>query len=199
MRSQDVLLEYQPLLYAIANRMVGVGMDAEDLVQDTMLKLLKVDLSKIEDKKNYLARAITNNCLNYLEGLKKRQEVSIQHLMQQLTNKLPHIELNGSFIDLPSEVSTSITKLMTTLTPSERGVYLMKEVFNYDYSEITEIFEKKKDHCRQLVKRAKDKLDEGKERFSVDPHEIEDLKEKFNQASLKGEMNNLIEWLKNSM
>ncbi|MEH0155091.1 sigma-70 family RNA polymerase sigma factor [Limibacter armeniacum] len=199
MHNQDILIKYQPLLYAIANKMVGVGMDAEDVVQETMVKLLKVDFSKIEDIKNYLARAITNNCLNYLESLKRKKEVSLQNVKAQLPATIQHIEQNLSKFDMANELSVGMRRLLSRLTPSERGVYLLKEVFNYDYTEITEIFEKKKDHCRQLVKRAKDKMQEGKERFKVDPEHFQDLYSKFQDASLKGNMNSLIEYLQNEV
>jgi RNA polymerase sigma factor (sigma-70 family) len=146
---------YQPMLQAIAMRFLGSVSDAEDMVQDTFLKWLTIDAAHIRNTKSYLIKTVTNNCLNHIENLNRKKTEWIDALPQFLTDKW---ETN---IDFDKELSHALEIIHQKLEPVERGIFLMREVFNLEYEEIQEIFEKKKEHCRQLLHRAKKKL--GKE------------------------------------
>lgn len=152
---------YQPLLQSIAYRMVGCFHDAEDIVQDTFVKYLSIDPETIQNTKAYLIRSVTNNCLNHLNALKHKNKAYLESI------KLPDVfvKLDFSHLDLKHEMEAALSILHKKLGPLERGVFLLREVFDYEYDELQQIFNKKKEHCRQLVSRAKEKLTKETDRF----------------------------------
>ncbi|AHM60995.1 RNA polymerase, sigma-24 subunit, ECF subfamily protein [Flammeovirgaceae bacterium 311] len=157
-------------MISIAQRMVKNMMDAEDIVQDTFLKFLSQPPKAIDNLKAYLVRAVINNCLNHLKRLRHSAEELLDPLLH--AEWLAHFDININFVEREGEVSEALKVLLQKLEPSERAVYLFREVFNYDYAEIAEIVEKKKDNCRQLFCRAQAKLQQEKVRFSfnIDQH-----------------------------
>lgn len=136
--------------------------DAEDMVQDAFLKYLTVDTSKIENAKAYLIRSVTNNCLNHLNSLKEKKKEYLENV------KMPELfeKIDFSHLDLKQEINSALNVLHKKLGPLERGLFVLREGFDFDYEELQHIFNKKKEHCRQLVCRAKDKLSKETERFT---------------------------------
>ncbi|PWJ44833.1 sigma-70 family RNA polymerase sigma factor [Sediminitomix flava] len=194
MTTQHLITSYQPLLFSIAYRMVGSVAEAEDLVQDTWMKIMHVDFSKIENVKQYLTRAITNRCITHLQNLRKHQLVNIN--VSEYLNNL-HISSDFSLnTDKLHEIEEAVKRMLEKLSPSERAVFSLREFFNFDYSELTDLMEKKKDNCRQLFKRAKEKLMQEKdEAISVCKVKQETFTESFLKASDKGEVGQFIEML----
>lgn len=191
--SSRELLTYRPILYSIAYRIVENRAIAEDMVQDTFLNWLKVDQQKVIDAKAYLIRSITNACLNYLDSIKRKKE----DFFDTLNPMLSELRFSPDFsnIDIKCELTEAISQLYKKLPPAERAVFVLKEVFNFDYSDLSEIFGKKADNCRQLFCRAQSKLSEKKERFSLDADKLVKTVEDFKKATF-GEFSNLIEGLK---
>lgn len=194
MGDERIIASYQPLLVSIAYKMVNNLMDAEDIVQDTMLKFLSSKRENIQNIKAYLIKAVTNNCINHLKKLKKNTE--------ELIDPLLHAEWLGAFdfdfqkIDLEAELSQAMKVLMQKLEPNERAVYLFREVFSFDYSEIAEIVEKKKDNCRQLFCRAQSKLQEEKQRFNLNIDQHKKTFNSFLEGCREGSFKNLVDILK---
>ncbi len=153
---------YQPMLQAIAYKMVGCMHDAEDMVQDAFLKYLTVDQEKIVNAKAYLIKSVTNNCLNHLNSLKEKKKDYLESV------KLPDLfeKIDFSHLDLKQELNSALNVLHKKLGPLERGLFVLREGFDFDYDELQQIFNKKKDHCRQLVCRAKEKLSKESEKFT---------------------------------
>lgn len=152
----DIAL-YHPLLHSVAYNILRCKHDAEDMVQDTFLKWLSIDRSKILNTKAYLITAVTNNCLNHLNTLrKKKEEYWESSKFSQLIVKFK--ETDFSHLDLETELSAAFKVLHTKLEPLERAAYLLKEAFDFDYETIQQVLNKKADHCRQLFCRAKKKL-----------------------------------------
>ncbi|MBS1487794.1 MAG: sigma-70 family RNA polymerase sigma factor [Bacteroidetes bacterium] len=179
-QAQTITL-YQPLLHTIAYNLVRCKEDAEDIVQETFMKWLSIDQKKIENTKAYLIRAVTNNCLNHINSLRKKKEEYLDHLhLPELLTRFK--EINLSKIDLDINLAHAFKVLQTKLEPLERAIYLLKEGFDFDYDELQQTFNKKKDHCRQLFCRAKKKLNEetGKIHFSLP--EASSLLKNFRQA-----------------
>lgn len=172
-------------------------MDAEDIVQDTLLKFLSNKREDIQNVKAYLVKAVTNNCINHLKKLKQNAE--------ELIDPLLHAEWLGSFdfdlskVDLEAELSQALKVIMQKLEPSERAVYLFREVFSFDYNEIAEIVEKKKDNCRQLFCRAQGKLQQEKERFNLNLDQHKQTFNSFLESCREGSFKNLVESLKADM
>ncbi|MBB3696061.1 sigma-70 family RNA polymerase sigma factor [Flammeovirga yaeyamensis] len=194
MSAEQAITEYRPLLYAVAYRILGVASDAEDMVQETFLKIMRVDLSKIEDIKNYLIKTITNTCLNHLEALKRKKEHLVDN-WSNITHNFHFDPFDQWSSDKASEISEGLRNMMKRLNDSELGVYLLKEAFNLNYNEITEIAKKKADHCRQLFHRSKMKLEDGKDKFNVDPEKHFQIFKRFQQANKDGEVRSLVDFI----
>lgn len=185
---------YHPILHSIAYNIVRCKQDAEDIVQDTFLKWLSVDRSKIENTKAYLITAVTNNCLNHLNTLrKKNEEYWDNSKLSQWMVKFK--ETDFSHLDVETELSAAFKILHTKLEPLERAAYLLKEVFEFDYEAIQKALDKKADHCRQLFSRAKKKLSDESQKLHFELPKS-DLLESFKKACHMGEATNLIQELK---
>jgi RNA polymerase sigma factor (sigma-70 family) len=148
-------------------RMVRCKADAEDIVQETFIKWLSQEQEKIQNTKAYLIKAVKNNCLNHLNALKKKRVEYLEAFnWQELVEKFKETT-DFSHVDLEAEVSKALQVLHTKLEPLERAVYVLKEVFDFDYKALQELLDKKQDHCRQLFCRAKKKLQEETDHFNA--------------------------------
>src|SRR5687768_12005677 len=158
MNNAQAIALYQPMLQAIAYNIVRCKADAEDIVQETFLKWLTLGPQKVENTKAYLITAVKNNCLNHLNTLRqKKEELLSQHNIADIINRFK--ETSFAHLDFDVEITKAIKVLQSKLEPLERAVYLLKEVFDFDYEALQQTLDKKKDHCRQLLCRAKNKLD----------------------------------------
>ncbi len=192
MSQNESILQYQPLLYAIAYKMVGTVMDAEDMVQDTFLNWFKTEQKKVNDTKAYLIKSLTNTCLNHIKKIGKKKENLLEAIHSQ--NIMDIIEFPN--FDIKNELSDAISVLLKKLEPTERAAFVLREVFNFEYQELTEVIDKKKENCRQLVCRAKEKLNQEKSRFNVSLESQNQFLDKFRGACVFGEIGTLIESLK---
>ncbi|BDD02727.1 sigma-70 family RNA polymerase sigma factor [Aureibacter tunicatorum] len=198
MNSTDAVLQYRPMMLALAHEMLGNMKDAEDAVQDTFLKWFKVDNSKVENAKSYLLRAVKNNCINKVQKASHKQEVKTEC---SFLPKMPelHLDLELPKIDFEKELPEAFNVLMKKLNASERGVYLLREIFNFDYQDISEIMEKKAENCRKILDRAKKRLVEKQERFQVDHAQSMQGYKNFIKACKSGQMSDLISYLQKDL
>ena len=179
-QAQTILL-YQPLLYAIALRMVGSLQDAEDIVQDTFVKWLTIDQEKVDNTRAYLVRTVTNNCINHLNSFrKKKSEYFSQMKNIELLERYRDFEFPR--FDLENELSEALAVIHKKLEPVEKGIYLLREVFDFEYEDLQHIFGKKKENCRQLFSRAKEKLqkENKKEKATLTQPLLESFKKACN-------------------
>ncbi len=193
MNPTQAITLYQPLLHQIAYNLLRCKADAEDVVQDTFVKWLSVEQAKIENTKAYLVKAVTNNCLNHLKSLKQKKEEywdSIQ--LSELMVKFK--ESDFAHIDFEKELSAAFKVIQTKLEPLERAAYLLKEVFDFEYDEIQKVLGKKADYCRQLLSRARKKLDESAKVKALHPES--NLFESFKKACDMGNVGDFIQALK---
>ncbi|MFY0651546.1 MAG: sigma-70 family RNA polymerase sigma factor [Cyclobacteriaceae bacterium] len=186
---------YRPILFSTAYRLVGCSAVAEDMVQDTFLKWLKMDQEKVVNAKAYLLKSVTNSCLNYLESFKQKKEDLLENIGPNLSMSFFKINPDISNIDFKHELTHALAQLYKKLPPTERAVFVLKELFNFDYSELTDVLGKKTDNCRQLFCRAQKKLGEEKVRFNVEADRVLKIAEDFKKATL-GEFSGLIDSLK---
>jgi RNA polymerase sigma-70 factor (ECF subfamily) len=155
-QAQTITL-YQPILQSVAYRILKCQADAEDIVQDTFVKWLGAEQEKIQNTKAYLIKAVRNNCLTHLNTLRKKKEQYLDSIdLSKLSLKIGAIDF--SHLDLESELSKALTLVQRKLEPLERAVYLLKEVFGFDYESVQKALNKKQEHCRQLLCRARKKL-----------------------------------------
>lgn len=190
-----IFLEYRALLFSIAYNMLGVVADAEDIVQDTFLKWMETETSDVRQTKSYLVKIVTNKCINYLNSARaRREEYSGLWLPEPLLNHDPGKA--HARIESYHALSIGILVLLQKLTPIERAIFLLKEVFAYDYYELAEAFERTEDNCRQIMKRAKDNLGKDTSRFEVDIKVHEKVLHNFLRAVSEGSMDDLVTLLK---
>jgi RNA polymerase sigma factor (sigma-70 family) len=186
---------YQPLLHNIAYNLLRCKADAEDIVQDTFIKWLSIDQTKIQNTKAYLIKAVTNNCLNHLNTLKRKKEEYWDSIMlSELVVKFK--ESDFANIDFEKELAAAFKVIQSKLEPLERATYLLKEVFDFDYESIQKVIDKKADHCRQLFSRAKKKLNEASPKLKSEVNDASGLFESFKKACTVDNATELISQLK---
>jgi RNA polymerase sigma factor (sigma-70 family) len=196
MQYEQTITLYQPLLQTIAYNLVRCKADAEDIVQETFLKWLSIGPQKIENVKAYLIKAVTNNCLSHLTSLKKKKEELFNNAnITEIINRFK--ETNLAHLDLEVHLSAAWKVLQSKLEPLERAVYVLKEVFDFDYETLQETLNKKKDHCRQLFSRARKKIqDSNLKNFNFSPSA---LPESFYKACHLGNAAEFIAELKKEL
>lgn len=188
---------YHPLLHSVAYNILRCRQDAEDIVQDTFLKWLSIDRTKVQNTKAYLITAVTNNCLNHLNTLrKKKEEYWDSSKLSQLIVKFK--ESDFAHMDLEAELSAAFKVLHAKLEPLERAAYVLKEVFDFDYEALQQVLNKKADHCRQLFSRAKRKLSEETPNLHFELPNKTQLLESFKKAC-EGPAAHFIQDLKNDI
>lgn len=198
MNQAQAIALYQPLLHTIAYNLLRCKADAEDIVQDTLLKWLTIDQSKIENTKAYLIKAVTNNCLNHLNTLKRKKEEywdSIQ--LSELIVKFKESDI--AHIDFEKELAAAFKVVQAKLEPLERAAFLLKEVFDFDYPSIQQVLDKKADHCRQLISRAKKKMSEETDKIKLDMAHTSQLFDSFKKACTVDNANEFIQHLKSDI
>ena len=189
-QNKEILL-YQPVLQSIAFKMVGSLHDAEDIVQDTFLKWLTLEQEKISNTKAYLVKAVTNNCINHLNNIKKKKGQFLDTINPGgFLDKLRASE--PPKFDVETEVSNALAVLHKKLEPLEKAIYVLREVFNLEYEELQEIFGKKKENCRQLFCRAKEKLNHETKKFRLDMEKHARFMDSFQVACSMGQISDLI-------
>jgi RNA polymerase sigma factor (sigma-70 family) len=162
----QIIALYQPTLHAIAMRMLRCKADAEDVVQETFIKWLNAEHDKIRNTKAYLITAVTNNCLNHLKAIRKKKEEYLENFQwPEFVEKIR--ETDFSNIDVEAELGKALHILQEKLEPLERAVYLLREVFDFDYKSMQQVLDKKQEHCRQLLCRAKKKINDEKEHLNA--------------------------------
>lgn len=201
MSNTQAIALYQPLLQSIAYNLVRCKEDAEDIVQETFLKFLTVKPGKIVNLKAYLIQAVVNNCKNHLAALNRKKVDLFSQLSQvNLAEILGRFrESNFAHIDLEVNLQDALRMLQQKLEPLERAVFVLKEVFDFDYETMQETFDKKKDHLRQLFSRAKSKLNKESFRLRVDMPDMSALSAAFRKACYLGHADELLAALKSEV
>lgn len=182
--------QYRGLLFSIAYRMTGSASDAEDLVQETFLRYQGAG-PEITSLKAYLSTIVTRLALDYLKSARVARE-------QYVGVWLPEPVLTGGEGALPlagleqrEEISLAFLRLLETLSPPERAVFLLHEVFDYPFKEIGDILEKSPANCRQIFHRAKKALENSPARFAPEPQRQRQLLAGFLAASQAGDLTTL--------
>ena len=187
---------YRPLMFSIAYRMTGSVSDAEDIVQEAFLRATKDN--QAGNPKAYLATITTRLAIDHLRSARVRRESYVGTWLPE-----PLLS-NGDADDAPgpaelAETSDSLSMaflvLLESLSPPERAVFLLREVFGYGYPEIAEVTGKTEAACRQVFARARRRIDEGRPRFQTSRAEGEELTSLFLAAAQGGDMSSLIQKL----
>ena len=197
--------EYRPLMFSIAYRMTGSVSDAEDIVQEAFLRAGKDGKdggtdAEIESPKAYLATITTRLAIDHLRSARVRRESYVgTWLPEPLLASAPGTPRTepdpAELAETSDSLSMAFLVLLESLAPAERAVFLLREVFGYDYSEIAGITGKTEAACRQTFARARRRIDEGRPRFETSRAEGEELTALFLAAADGGDMASLLERL----
>jgi RNA polymerase sigma-70 factor (ECF subfamily) len=197
MRAEAPYEDLRPLLFSIAYRMISSVSEAEDIVQEAFLRIHRAEGegTTIESPKAYLSAVTTRLSIDYLKSARARRE---QYVGQWLPEPLltdesaPDVAAHAETAD---SLSMAFLVLLESLTPVERAVFLLREVFEYGYDEIARIVDRTEDNCRQLYVRARRHVDEGRSRFEASRQHRDELVERFFGAAERGDLGALEEML----
>jgi RNA polymerase sigma-70 factor (ECF subfamily) len=182
--------ELRPYLFAIAYRMLGTVADAEDVVQDAFLRYHEAH-AEAESPKAYLATVTTRLAIDRLRSAQARREVYPgEWLPEPLVDDeaVRHAETADS-------LSLAFLHLLEKLSPVERAVFLLREVFDYPYDEVARIVGRSPENCRQILVRAHRHVDEGRRRFDVSREERDEVARRFLAAWEEGDTDALVDLL----
>ena len=189
----QVFDQHRNLLFAIAYRMLGLVMDAEDMVQESFLRWHTVCADAIVSPKAYLTTLITRLCIDHLRSAKVQREEYIGPWLP--TPIFTDTMSPEQTVDQHASISMAFLLMLERLSPVERAVFLLREVFDYDYVTIANIVEKSEAACRQTMRRARQHLDEKEARFAPDMQVQEKLLQQFLQLTMSGDIDSLLNLL----
>ncbi|MFI0373249.1 RNA polymerase sigma-70 factor [Actinomadura sp. 1N219] len=185
--------EHRGLLFAVAYRMLGTAADAEDAVQDAWLRWSAADRGSVADPKAYLVRITTNVALDRLRSARVQRETYVGPWLPEPMLTSPDVAAEGA--ELAESVSMAMLVVLETLSPLERAVFVLKEVFGYPYAEIAEALDRSEASVRQLGTRARKHVEARRPRFEAGGTERRAATERFLEAVLGGDINRLMEVL----
>jgi RNA polymerase sigma-70 factor (ECF subfamily) len=183
--------QYRGLLFSIAYRMLGSVADAEDILQETFLRWQKVPADEVRSPRAFLVTVASRLCINQLQSARVQREEYVGQWLPE-----PVVTERGSdpfaSYRLDESLSMAFLVLLERLKPLERAVFLLRDVFDYDYSEIAEALGQSEANCRQVLHRARQHVTEVRPRFQAVPGQHEELFRHFLQAIDAGDLNGLL-------
>jgi len=189
---EQTFSEYRKLLFAIAYRLLGSAADAEDVVQDAWFKWSGADRSLVSDPKAYLARIVSNLAVERLRSTRRQRETYVGPWLPE-----PILTQADAAEDVATAESVSLAMLVVleTLSPLERAVFVLKEVFDFSYPEIAEAVDRSEPAVRQAGHRARNHIQARRPRFETDRAKKLAVTERFFAASTGGDINELMDLL----
>jgi RNA polymerase sigma-70 factor (ECF subfamily) len=192
-RVSELYEELRPLMFSIAYRMLGSAAEAEDIVQEAFLRFHRESDkgTTIGSPKAYLSTITTRLSIDHLRSARVRRERYFGTWLPEplLTEAEPEVTAHA---DTADSLSMAFLVLLESLTPVERAVFLLREVFDYGYDEIASIVGKSEDNCRQIAVRARRQVEARKPRFEVSRRRREELARRFFEAVAKGDAEGLV-------
>jgi RNA polymerase sigma-70 factor (ECF subfamily) len=187
--TDDLFVTHRSLLFTVAYEMLGSAVDAEDVVQETWLRWANVDQTEVRDPRAYMVRIVTRQALNRLRSVSRRRE-------EYVGEWLPEPLLTGPDVaddaELAENVSIAMLTVLETLGPSERAVFVLREVFDTPYEEIAEAVGKTPAAVRQIAHRAREHVALGRPRMQVDRAQQRAVVERFMVAATTGDVPGLL-------
>ncbi|MGY6024697.1 RNA polymerase sigma-70 factor [Streptomyces spinosirectus] len=187
--------EYQrlrPLLFSIAYRMTGSVADAEDIVSEAFLRLhrARADGTVIESMKSYLSTVVSRLSISHLRLARVRRERYFGTWLPE-----PVVAEESSATDLSDSLSLAFLVVLENLTPVERAVFLLHDVFDFDYASVSQVVGKSEVNCRQIAARARGRVDARRPRFEAPLAKRATLAERFFAAVETGDLDGLVDLL----
>jgi len=191
-RATEAFVTHRNLLFTVAYELLGSATDAEDVLQETWLRWSGVDLDGVRDPRAYLVQITTRQALTRLRTLGRRKESYVGQWLPEPLLTAPDV---AEDVELADSVSMAMLLVLETLTPTERAVFVLREVFDLDYDEIADAVAKRPDAVRQIAHRARRHVAARRPRAAVSPADAGDALEAFRQAVELGDLQGLLDVL----
>ncbi|HVL83029.1 MAG TPA: RNA polymerase sigma-70 factor [Pseudonocardia sp.] len=186
----DPLVAHRSLLFTVAYEMLGSAADAEDVLQETWLRWADVDHAQVRDPRAYLIRVVTRQALNRLRTVSRRREDYVGEWLPEPLLTSPDV---AEDVELAESVSIAMLTVLETLGPTERAVFVLREVFDMPYGEIAEAIGRSAATVRQIARRAREHVAARRPRVRVSPSEQQAVLERFLVALRTGQLDELME------
>ncbi|GHE85825.1 RNA polymerase sigma24 factor [Streptomyces spiralis] len=188
----EAFVAHRGLLFTVAYEMLGSAADAEDVLQETWMRWAGVAFDTVQDQRAYLVRITTRQALSRLRTLRRRKESYVGPWLPEPLLTTPDV---AEDIELADSVSMAMLLVLETLTPTERAVFVLREVFDLEYDEIAEAVDKSQAAVRQIAHRARAHVAARRPREVVSPAETREVLEAFQQAVETGDLQSLLDIL----
>ncbi|EDY58689.2 MULTISPECIES: RNA polymerase sigma-70 factor [Streptomyces] len=188
----ETFVAHRNLLFTVAYEMLGSAADAEDVLQETWLRWIKVDLGQVQDRRAYLVRITTRQALNRLRTMTRRKEAYVGPWLPEPLLTAPDV---AEDVELSESLSMALMCVLETLSPTERAVFVLREVFDVDYDEIAAAVEKSSDAVRQIAHRARRHVDARRPRRTASVGEARAAVASFRRALETGDLQGLLDVL----
>ncbi|MEU5047938.1 RNA polymerase sigma-70 factor [Streptomyces griseorubiginosus] len=188
----DTFVAHRNLLFTVAYEMLGSAADAEDVLQETWMRWVKVDLERVQEPRAYLVRITTRQALNRLRSMTRRKEAYVGQWLPEPLVTAPDV---AEDVELSESLSMALMCVLETLSPTERAVFVLREVFDVDYDEIAAAVEKSPDAVRQIAHRARRHVDARRPRRTASASETRAAVESFRLALETGDLQGLLDVL----
>ena len=188
----DPFLTHRNLLFTVAYEMLGSAADAEDVLQETWLRWADVDQEQVRHPRAYLVRIVTRQALNQLRSVSRRREEYVGEWLPEPLLTSPDV---ADDVELAESVSIAMLTVLETLGPTERAVFVLREVFDVPYDEIADAIGKTPAAVRQIAHRAKEHVAARRPRVQVERAEQEQVLERFLAAFNTGDLQGLMDVL----
>jgi RNA polymerase sigma-70 factor (TIGR02957 family) len=189
---EDPFVTHRSLLFTVAYEMLGSAADAEDVLQEAWLRWDGVDQSEVRDARAYLIRVVTRQALNQMRTLSRRRESYVGEWLPEPLLTSPDV---ADDVELAESVSMAMLTVLETLGPTERAVFVLREVFEMPYGEIAEAIGKSTATVRQISRRARDHVADRRPRMRVSRSEQQVVVERFLAAMQTGQVRQLMDVL----
>ncbi|MEU3614384.1 RNA polymerase sigma-70 factor [Streptomyces sp. NPDC006872] len=183
---------HRNLLFTVAYEMLGSAADAEDVLQETWLRWVKVDLGQVQDRRAYLVRITTRQSLNRLRTMTRRKEAYVGPWLPEPLLTAPDV---AEDVELAESVSMALMLVLETLAPTERAVFVLREVFGVGYDEIAAAVDKNPATVRQIAHRARLHVDARRPRAAVSAKATRAALESFQRAVDTGDLQGFLDVL----
>ncbi|MCX4823343.1 RNA polymerase sigma-70 factor [Streptomyces sp. NBC_01142] len=188
----ETFVAHRNLLFTVAYEMLGSAADAEDVLQETWLRWVKVDLGQVSDQRAYLVRITTRQSLNRLRTMSRRKEAYVGPWLPEPLLTAPDVAQD---VELAESVSMAVMLVLETLSPTERAVFVLREVFDVGYDEIAAAVDKSPAAVRQIAHRARRHVDARRPRQVVSASETRAALASFQRALDSGDLQGLLDVL----
>ncbi|MEH1013652.1 RNA polymerase sigma-70 factor [Micromonospora sp. CPCC 206060] len=188
----DPFITHRRLLFVTAYRMLGTVTDAEDILQDAWLAWHRTDRDRVDNPRAYLVRMVTNLALNRLTSSRALRETYVGPWLPEPILTSPDV---AGEAEMSEAVSTAMLVVLETLSPVERAVFLLREVFGYPHAEIAEMLDRPEPTIRQIARRARDHVQARRPRFDTDRAQREAVTARFLAACAGGDLSAVMELL----